>query len=111
MPTRFQRKGEPPRESQSVAFLRTPGTEKLYSGQAITMPSAARILASSAFTLSGFPVAASSSSLNIGMPCRSAMSIFTCAGAISAKARSSPVLVEARRSEPVMPRMVVMRIP
>ena len=69
MPTRFQRKGEPPRDSQSVAFFSTPGIEKLYSGQAITMPSAARIRASRSRTACGLPVAVSSSSLKSGMPC------------------------------------------
>ena len=49
------------RDSQSTAFLRTPGTELLYSGVASRSPSAAAMRSLSAATAAGMPCAASAS--------------------------------------------------
>src|SRR5712672_2772389 len=45
------------RETQSMAFLRPPGIEKLYSGVTMITPSAARMASASAVTGPGNPVA------------------------------------------------------
>ena len=42
-PTRLPFRGDLPRDSQSMAFFRPPGMEKLYSGVTMMTPSAARI--------------------------------------------------------------------
>src|SRR6185369_16937474 len=49
------------RDSQSIAFLKTPGTELLYSGVASSRPSAAAIASFSSATARGTPSAASTS--------------------------------------------------
>jgi hypothetical protein len=51
------------RESQSITFLATPGIPPLYSGVAITKPSAAAIWSLSACTLAGIPSFLSTSAL------------------------------------------------
>jgi hypothetical protein len=43
------------RETQSIAFFRTPGIDQLYSGEQIRTPSAARIAAASSLTGAGNP--------------------------------------------------------
>ncbi len=50
-----------PRESQSMAFLKTPGMELLYSGVTSSRPSAATIFSFSTVTASGMPLSASTS--------------------------------------------------
>ena len=45
------------RETQSMAFFSAPGTEKLYSGETMMTPSAARIASASAMTGAGKTVA------------------------------------------------------
>jgi hypothetical protein len=44
------------RETQSIAFLSPPGSEKLYSGVQKMTPSAARIASARTFTGAGNPV-------------------------------------------------------
>jgi hypothetical protein len=48
------------REAQSIAFFRTPGTPKLYSGVAMRSASAWRMAALKAVTGSGSPLASAS---------------------------------------------------
>jgi hypothetical protein len=57
----------PGRESQSMAFLSTPGTDQLYSGVAIRSASAAVTSSRSWRTGSGPPVAVSRSSSKRGI--------------------------------------------
>ena len=49
------------RDSQSIAFLNTPGIELLYSGVTRSRPSAATIASLSAATAGGMPSATSTS--------------------------------------------------
>jgi hypothetical protein len=48
------------RDNQSIAFFATPGIELLYSGVAISRPSAAAILSFSACTGAGTPASSTS---------------------------------------------------
>ncbi|MNC89721.1 hypothetical protein D3C83_56990 [compost metagenome] len=50
------------RDSQSIAFLNTPGMELLYSGVTSSSPSAAATLSFSNFTAAGAPAASTSPS-------------------------------------------------
>src|SRR6516162_1224350 len=44
------------RDTQSIAFLRSPGIDQLYSGDTMTSPSAPRMASAQAFTSAGKPV-------------------------------------------------------
>src|SRR6185369_12798835 len=94
------------RESQSTAFLKTPGIELLYSGVDRINPLESAIAFFDAATRGGIPSAASTSPLYKGMP--SIVSIFNSApvGISSVAARRSAELNEARRRLPEIPIIV-----
>jgi hypothetical protein len=94
------------RESQSMAFLRTPGTDQLYSGVAIRSASAAATSSRRCRTVSGPPpVALSRSSSKRGIVPRASYTLSRIrGGAHSAAASSSRRLSELRRRLPAMPR-------
>src|SRR5690349_15911999 len=84
-----------------------PGMPCAYSGEAKTRPSASRIERPKASTAGGVN-SPSLSGLKIGnSPIRPDMSSVTPAGAFSASARSSAVLVETRRRLPDRPRSLM----
>src|SRR5215217_2411836 len=92
------------REAQSRAFLRTPGSEALYSGVAISTASASAIASRSAWTASGAGSMSSSASYG-GMALRpSNTSSSAPDGSRSAAARRRFELCESRRNDPEMPR-------
>jgi hypothetical protein len=79
------------REAQSMAFLSAPLSEKLYSGLAISTPSACAISARSRFAGSGMP-ASNTSWSNIGRSAMLVMRSVMPAGRSSLQARSAAVL-------------------
>src|SRR3954452_10854628 len=92
------------REAQSIAFLSAPGSEALYSGVAISNPSAPSIAAKNSLTTSGG--VSSRSSSKAGRPARPAHSTSSTPGGSSAlAARMSLRLWDPRRRLPEMPRI------
>src|SRR5258706_5705126 len=91
------------REPQSMAFLSAALSEKLYSGLAISSPSAAATSARKRFADSGNP-ASNTSWLNSGRSSRRAYDvIFMPAGIRSAQISSAAVLKDPLRRLPLMP--------
>src|ERR1700690_2015565 len=83
------------RETQSMAFLSTPGIDQLYSGVTNSTPSAARIASASSLTGAGKPGGSWTSSLERGNePIGGAVMSFMSGGASSGNARVSAALYE-----------------
>ncbi len=95
------------RDSQSIAFFSTPGTELLYSGVAIRRPSAAAIWSLRVYTDSGMPSAASKSPLYRGIFSIDASSSTHPLGVSVLAARSRAPLYEPFRTLPEIPTIVV----
>src|SRR5438105_9437597 len=93
------------REPQSIAFFSAALSEKLYSGLAMSSPSAAATSARKRFADSGSP-ASNTSWLKIGMSSMRAWLIDMPAGMSSAQALSAAVLNDALRRLPLMPRIL-----
>ena len=94
------------REAQSIAFLSTPETPRLYSGVTIRTASAARILSRSSCSGGGKPCCLTSS-LYGWIGARSKVSMVMPAGASSIAARSAALLYELWRRLPATPSTVI----
>ena len=105
MATGFSANGwSSPRLSQSSAFFSPPGTEKLYSGVAISTPSAWRMRSRSAATAAGKPCAKTSPS-KTGTSRQSTMSSVIVGGIDAPASRSAMRLSDAVRKLPHRPTM------
>src|SRR5688572_16229771 len=96
------------REAQSIAFFSTAVSEKLYSGLAISTPSASAISARRLLSGSGMP-ASNTSWLNIGRSAMLVMRRLMPCGRSSLQARSAAMLREAFLRLPQIPRICMAR--
>src|SRR5688572_1459124 len=96
------------REAQSIAFFSTAVSEKLYSGLAISTPSASAISARRLLSGSGMP-ASNTSWLNIGRSAMLVMRRLMPCGRSSLQARRAAMLREAFLRLPQIPRICMAR--